>query len=42
MIEFQPGTPDHKLTWHFLHSDLGCTREKKIELHPGTADQNIT
>ena len=42
MIELHPGTADHKLTWHFLHSDLVYTWEKMIDLHPGTADQNIT
>ena len=36
------GFVDHKLTWHILHSDLYYTWEKMIDLHPGTADQNIT
>ena len=34
MIEIQPGTADHKLTWHFLHSDLA--------LHIGKRQLNST
>ena len=36
------GTVDHKLSSHILHSDLDCTWEKMIDLHPGSVDQNIT
>ena len=33
MIEFHPDTADHKLTWHFLRSNLAWIWQKMTELY---------